>query len=692
MVDQNSLPKSEYYKRFEKVEIEFFRLNWYESFCKFANKYVKLKSPKFLRKIWDDAIFMSGLKTNSDEVFSLLIFSIFVSFLFLFPFAIFLEFPTNILILLGIPVFIGYNVYSYPNFYSDIIRIKAGNEMVDIILYMVIYLSLNPVFEKAVEFAAMNCYGPIGEDYKKIIWDVDMGKYISIKEAIGAHTRKWTIWNEEFVTSLITLQMVGMTSSEKRKHELLEEALDRTLRNTYTKMEEYAIALKMPSMMLMSFGIILPLMGLIMFPIISIFLTDSVNPLYIIIGYTIILPFLLWWYLYRLVSRRPSAFSHSSKTGGIKPAKYIYIRKYNLKLPIKITAILIGTILIIPGLLYIGQIIFDHHFIYSYYDGANADDQWKEYCLERYGSDHILWDLLSAMFIVWGIGSAVIIYTYFTSKDRYQLEEYIRKTEANMIDGLFELQNPLAQNVPIEIALPKVLNKYDRMNRKKTPVYDFFSKIFNSISRLSMTFRSSLFDERYGLMKDYPSSTIKNVMSIIADSLTKGPLIVAGAIKNIIRSMKKTEKIEARIKYLLEDVVTNLKTQTTFIAPLMGGISAATGVLIVQLLQSIAFALSKVEKIYSVGGAGSAMFQGLDIIHLEGVMPPTVMELTIGIYLIEVVVIMCIFIVGIDRGFDEVCRNYTISRNLTIALTFFSVIMIIMVMIFQPIVLQISSV
>ncbi len=690
MVDQTPLPKSEYYKRFEKVEIEFFTLGKYESFCKFTHTYIKLRTPKFLRKVWDDAIFMSGLKVNSDEVFSALIFSMLVSFLLLFPFAMLLESPTNLLVVMGIPLFIGYNVFSYPKFNSDVVRIRAGNEMVDIILYMVIYLSLNPVFEKAVEFAAMNCYGPIGEDYKKIIWDVDMGKYISIREAIGVHTRKWTIWNEEFVTSLITLQMVGMTSSEKRKHELLEEALDRTLKNTYTRMEQYAVDLKMPSMMLMSFGIILPLMGLIMFPIISVFLTDSVNPIYIIVGYTIILPFLLWWYLYRLVSRRPSAFSHSSKTGGIKPAKFIEIRKYNIKLPIKMTAILIGTILIIPGLLYIGQVVFDQHFIYANYEGDFADDQWKEYCLARYGSEYILWDLLSAMFIIWGIGSAIIVYTYFTSKDRYQLEEYIKKTEANMIDGLFELQNPLAQNVPIEVALPKVLNKYDRMNRKKTPVYEFFSRVFNSISRLSMTFKSSLFDEKYGIMKDYPSSTIKNIMGIISDSLTKGPLIVAGAIKSIIRSMKKTEKIEARIKYLLEDVVTNLKTQTTFIAPLMGGISAATGVLIVQLLQSIAFALSKVEKMYS-SGSGSTVFQGLDLIKLEEVMPPTILELTIGIYLIEVVVIMCIFIVGIDRGFDEVCRDYTISRNLTIALIFFSVIMIIMVMIFQPIVLQISG-
>jgi len=66
--------------------------------------------------------------------------------------------------------------------------------------------------------------------------------------------------------------------------------------------------------------------------------------------------------------------------------------------------------------------------------------------------------------------------------------------------------------------------------------------------------------------------------------------------------------------------------------------------------------------------------------------------LTAGIYLIECAIIMCIFLVGIQRGFDEVSRDYTIAKNLTIAVIFFTIIFFIMVIVFQPIIARVSAI
>lgn len=688
-----NLPPSESYKKFKEEESELFKLNKFESLCKLSSRIVMIKTPKFIREGLEDPIYMSDLKVTPDEVFSFFLTSFFISMLFLSPSILFLDFTTSTLLMVGIPAFIAYNVISYPILYSDIIRIMAGNETVDIILYMVIYLSLNPVYEKAVEFAAINCHGPLGKDFKKILWDVEMGNYTTTKSAMGVYSKKWTIWNEEFVTSLITLQMVGLQSSQDRRREILQEGLDRTLTSTYTKMEEYARNMKIPSAMLLSFGILLPMMGLIMFPLVSIFLTEAINPVYMAVGYTIVLPYLLWWYLGRLISKRPSAFSHSGKTGGIKPAEYIEIPKYNLKLPIKQIAILIGLLVILPGILYIFTLYFDYNYIHTHYTPYDSEVKWKNYCLEKYGPGIILIEVTQAMFIIWGIAIAIIFYTYFRSYERYKLEEYIRKTEIDFEVGLFELQSALTQNIPMELAIPNILDKYERMSKQNSPMYDFFDKIYYSITHLAMTFKQALFDEERGVLKDFPSQLIENIMNIISGALIRGPLIVSNAAKNIVHCLKKTREIEAMIKNLLEDIVSNLKTQSSFIAPMMSGIVASVGVLIVQLLQTIAKALSAVEETYGFGsGAGDAAFSGLDIIKLEEVMPPTLLELIVGIYLIECVVIMCIFLTGIERGFDDVSRDYMIARTLSIAVIFFTVIFFTMIIVFQPIISKVAGI
>ena len=241
--------------------------------------------------------------------------------------------------------------------------------------------------------------------------------------------------------------------------------------------------------------------------------------------------------------------------------------------------------------------------------------------------------------------------------------------------GLFELEGTMTQNIPIEVAIPQILDKYERMNKKNSPMYEFFSKINTYITQLSMTFKDALFNEKMGILKDYPSQLIKNIMNIIVSSISKSPAIVSNAAKNIVTSLRRIREIESLIKDLLEDIISSLKTQTTFMAPLIGGIVASIGVLIVQLLQSISIALTKVEKMFSFGSnIGESTFSSLSLIKLEEVMPPTIMELIVGVYLIESVIIMSIFLIGVQRGFDEVSRDYTIARNLSIAVVFFTII------------------
>ena len=386
-------PPSRYFEEF--VKAEKVKLSSFEKLCKKSYKILKIPCPSFLKEKLKDPIFLSGLKVDPDEIFSLTISSFILSFFVFFGLS-FLDFPSAAILLI-FPPFIAYNVFSYPIFHSEVIRIRAGNETISIILYIVTYLSLNPVYEKAIEFAASRCHGPLGNDLKKVVWDIKSGRFPNVKDALATYSRKWTLWNEEFVNSLIMLQLIEMQSSQEGRNEILSTATERLMVSTSSKMEDYAFKLRMPSTLLLMFGITLPLMGLVMFPMISIFLTHTINPLYIGIGYTVFLPFFMWWFLNRMISKRPATYSHSEKLEEVAPKKYLEIRRFGIKIPIIPVAFFLGFLIAIPGILYYIELYSYYHLILSRSSTQEeAMIKLGEYNLSRYEPEIMLRDTTSA--------------------------------------------------------------------------------------------------------------------------------------------------------------------------------------------------------------------------------------------------------------------------------------------------------
>ncbi len=345
---------------------------------------------------------------------------------------------------------------------------------------MVTYLSLNPVYEASIMYAASRCHGPLGNDLKKAVWELLSGKYTNVKEALSSYSKKWTLWNEEFVNAINMLQLIEVVPSQERRSEILATTTERLLKGNYRKMEDYAMNLRTPSLLLLFFGILLPLMGLVAFPLVSIFLAGSVNPFYIVIGYTVILPILLFWFLYRILSKRPGGYSHTEKIEEVQPNKYIEIGK--VKLPILPLAILLGILIMLPGLFYYTELFSAYHYIVSTAKSKQeAINAWKEYSLTSYSQEYILKDTFKAMFVVWGLAFSIIFAYYFRSAKPFKFDQYIRKLEEDFEYGLFELHSVLQENLPIEISILKVIKQYERIGKKDSPIYHFFYKFMKNL-------------------------------------------------------------------------------------------------------------------------------------------------------------------------------------------------------------------
>ena len=126
--------------------------------------------------------------------------------------------------------------------------------------------------------------------------------------------------------------------------------------------------------------------------------------------------------------------------------------------------------------------------------------------------------------------------------------------------------------------------------------------------------------------------------------------------------MHNIQKINERLRDLLADVVSDMKSNMVFLAPLLAGI-------VVGLSSMITGILRRLRELSDLGGDASLSGLGnlgniTTLFDITNMIPPYFMQISIGIYIIQVIFILTGALVTIDAGEDKLRRTYDISRNL----------------------------
>ena len=326
---------------------------WYEKFCKFSES-LKINPPQSIEEKFKFDIVFSSINASPTGVFSASILAFLLIALLLVPIAFILNDLSTAVFLLLIPIAAFWYLYTYSSFQASVTRVQAGDEAIKIILYMAIYLKLNPSLEGAVNFAVSHAKGPITEDIKKAMWDLHVGKYRTVEEALGKYTQKWVWWNEDFVRSLSLIYDVLIEPTERGREEILRKSLSFILDSTHGKMKKYVEEISSPIMLLHVMGLLLPVIGLIMFPMLAIFLHQQISTPQLILAYIFFLPLVNYFLINRILQKRPGAFMvpDISKHPQLPPEDYFEIKfgKTRFWVPIIILSILLGLIVMTYGI------------------------------------------------------------------------------------------------------------------------------------------------------------------------------------------------------------------------------------------------------------------------------------------------------------------------------------------------------
>ena len=190
---------------------------------------------------------------------------------------------------------------------------------------------------------------------------------------------------------------------------------------------------------------------------------------------------------------------------------------------------------------------------------------------------------------------------------------------------------------------------------------DFFALVNENMRNGGMSVERAVFDSRRGAIIYYPSALIATSMRILVESARKGLKIAARSLMSISEYVKNIGRINQRLKDLLAEIVSDMKSNMVFLAPLLAGI-------VVGLSSMIVFILGRLKELQGVIGGELAF--GLDvgsivsIFDVSQMIPPYFLQISVGIYIVQVIFILTMALVTVDSGKDELKEKYELARNL----------------------------
>ena len=667
-IESQTKTSSREYQQF-KSEYMPPHMSYYEKLCNLSEKILKVRPDKKKEPVLQEAIDTCHLSITPAGATSfsllgpiiLIIFgSLFFYLLFKSVFFIFFFF------IIGVSI-IG-PLAKLPMFFADNWRLKASNQMVLCIFYVVTYMRHTSNLENAIDFASEHLAPPLSLDMRKVLWDVETEKYESVKESLEAYLATWKKYNMEFAESFHLIESSLYEGSEDRRLNSLDKSLDVILTETYEKMLHYAHNLKSPITMLHMLGIILPILGLVILPLVVSFMEEA-KWFHISMLYNVALPIGVYIMGRNILSRRPTGYGDtdiSEENPELKKYRNILINigKFELKISPFLVSVLIGSALFLVGMSPIILHLISPSFDIPLFKGKFELIGYRTSATtgQIIGPFGLGASVLSlAVTLAFGLG--IGLYFRLKSKNVIKIRERSKQLEQEFASALFQLGNRLGDGIPAEMAVGKVASVMEG-----TVSGSFFELVSQNIRKMGMSVQRAIFDPKYGALVYFPSNLIESSMKVLIESVKKGPTIAAQALMNVSRYIKEIHKVNERLKDLMADIISSMTSQIKFLTPVISGIVIGITSMITTILGKLGQQLSQVS---STGIEGAQ--EGMLSLFGDGI-PTFYFQIIVGIYVVQITYILTILANGIENGSDKLNERYLIGNNLVKSTILYSVV------------------
>ncbi|MFH0955251.1 MAG: hypothetical protein V1777_04050 [Candidatus Micrarchaeota archaeon] len=534
----------------------------------------------------------------------------------------------------GVILAVGAYIYATSIFFTQSV-IAFRDEMLQTILELANYVSLNTSMEAAIFYISETASGTLGIQLREIRQKMEKKEYITLGDAFERYIPLWLQINPEFVKGLNLLQTAAMSTPDVRE-EIINEVVETVIQYYYESGKKFTETLSNKTKTLISIGVMLPMMSLILLPLITIFLPKFLDATILFFIYDIFFPMLLLVFAFDFATNRLQVntvnITHSPE---YKKTPWIFF----------VLAGLIALFLAIPAFWHLSTI-----------DLSSQTSIAREYSLGG---------LINVWFAVLGLFFAAWLLSFFYYNQHEKLWKKAKEIEEDIPHFLSILASYLSLNRSLESALVDIQDDYKRHGFPKHPSIIMLENIRLTIERTKMTLKD-IIDKK--ILSLTPSlrmvQTLKKIV-LFTDIDQKNAAKSARMIRNQTISVY---KLDSYIQTLLVETSSLVDITVTVMAPLL---AVAATIMALAIVMSLEFIKQQITSILqSVGG--QTMSINLQLVDMTSIIPPTILAIIVGIYLMETVTILSIFLSNINFGTDRVQIARTLSKNLMVSFILYS--------------------
>lgn len=644
-------------------------LSKYERWCQGLGNVLSLKIAEKDRVKIQKQLDVAHLDVSPSQTLTLAILSLLLTFflgvlvsLLIFFYSGVFPFLFFFLIIIS-SLFLFYYSYSTPKRLANKWRLKASSQMVPCLLYVVVYMKHTSNLERAIAFASEHLSPPLALDFKKIFWDVETGKFSTIKESLDSYLESWRETNIEFIESFHLIESSLYESNDSRRVEILERALSVILDGVYEKMLRYSREIRAPLTNIYMLGIVLPTLALALLPLASTLLQGAIQWYHIFLLFNLIIPFFVYYLTGEVMLKRPGGYGETEllEMNPLYPkykSKKPYLAAFLIVLPLVILGILPFIFQYTPIPEWMGM-AKDFEINIDFFSGVKMFD-FKEITVD--GKNKIVGPF-GPMALLLSLLIPLSIALFFSIAYKKKTRELIlardesKDLEKEFGSSLFQLGNRLGDGTPAEIAFSKVAESSRGMKTE-----NFFRIVNENMQGLGMSLEEAIFNRKRGAIIYYPSNLIRTSMKILLESAKKGLRVAAASLMAISEYVKNIEKINERLRDLLAEVVSDMRSNMTFLAPLLSGIIVGLASMITMILGRLEFLLDSFGNM-DVGSFGD--IEGiLELFNVAEMIPPYFLQIAVGIYIIQIIFILTLTLVTVDVGEDKLKQTHDTGKNL----------------------------
>jgi hypothetical protein len=548
--------------------------------------------------------------------------------------------------------------------------------MVPAILYIVVYMRHTPNFERAIGFASEHLQYPLALDFRKVFYDVEIGKFSTLKDSLDNYLETWRDYSIEFIESFHLIESSLFEPDDMRRISILEKSLQVVLDGVYEKMLKFTHDVRAPLNTVYMLGVVLPTLGVVLIPLASAMIGGLIKTIHVFILFNLIIPFFVFYLTDKIMLLRPGGHGDSEllernplyyKYKSRKP----YAKAFLLTFPI----FAFGLFPLIFGFTPIPEMI-----------GLQKDYTFSELGLSFLGNEKIFGFIPDSGTLAgpFGIGALMFsmlipisIALFFSMAFNEKTKEIIlerektKQLELEFNNSLFQLGNRIGNGIPPEIAFGRVAE-----SSKGLKTEDFFRRVNYNIRQGGMSVEGAVFDTSRGALRYYPSELISTSMKILVESAKKGLKIAALSLMSISEYVKNIQKINQRLKDMLAEIISDMKSNMTFLAPLLLGVVVGLAAMITSILNKL-----DISNLGATEATGIANLQTFSqIFEITKMIPPYYLQIIIGLYIIEIIFILTSTLVTIDSGENKLERTHNTGKNFTKGMALYFVVALVSVL------------